>query len=218
MELIIQIISAVYNFLWGDLFTIPLPGGNSMGVSLLVLLLIPTGIYFTIRTRAMPLRLFPEMLRVTVEKRSHSHLGSISGVQALVVSTATRVGMGNLVGVVAEVGENWATVRTLVDSDTEMGGQLARTGGAAILEGYFALMGEGRLKLTYLPENSELIAGDLVTTSGRGGVYPAGLVAGHVEEVRTDASGMTRYAVIAPETDLDGLQQVFVITDFTVNE
>ena len=124
----------------------------------------------------------------------------------------------NLVGVVAEVGENWATVRTLVDSDTAMGGQLARTGGAAILEGDFALMGEGRLKLTYLPENSELIAGDLVTTSGRGGVYPAGLVAGHVEEGRTDASGMTRYAVIAPETDLDGLQQVFVITDFTVNE
>ena len=124
----------------------------------------------------------------------------------------------NLVGVVAEVGENWATVRTLVDSDTATGGQLARTGGAAILEGDFALMGEGRLKLTYLPENSELIAGDLVTTSGRGGVYPAGLVAGHVEEVRTDASGMTRYDVIAPETDLDGLQQVFVITDFTVNE
>ena len=124
----------------------------------------------------------------------------------------------NLVGVVAEVGENWATVRNLVDSDTEMGGQLARTGGAAILEGDFALMGEGRLKLTYLPENSELIAGDLVTTSGRGGVYPAGLVAGHVEEVRTDASGMTRYAVIAPETDLAGLQQVFVITDFPVNE
>ena len=78
----------------------------------------------------------------------------------------------NLVGVVAEVGENWATVRTLVDSDTEMGGQLARTGGAAILEGDFALMGEGRLKLTYLPENSELIAGDLVTTSGRGGGDP----------------------------------------------
>ena len=74
MELIIQIISAVYNFLWGDLFTIPLPGGNSMGVSLLVLLLIPTGIYFTIRTRAMPLRLFPAMLRVTVEKRGGCHL------------------------------------------------------------------------------------------------------------------------------------------------
>ena len=99
-----------------------------------------------------------------------------------------------------------------------MGGQIARTGGAAILEGDFALMGEGKLKLTYLPENSELMSGDLITTSGRGGVYPPGLAAGHVEEVRTDPSGMTRYAVLIPETDLAGLQQVFVIKDFEVVE
>lgn len=124
----------------------------------------------------------------------------------------------NLVGVVAEVGENWAAVRTLIDSGTELGGQIARTGGAAILEGDFALMGEGKLKLTYLPENTELISGDLITTSGRGGVYPPGLPAGHVEEVRTDASGMNRYAVLTPETDLAGLQQVFVIKDFEVVE
>ena len=70
----------------------------------------------------------------------------------------------------------------------------------------------------YLPENAELIAGDLVTTSGRGGVYPAGLAVGHVEEVHTEASGMTRYAVIVPETDLDGLKQVFVIKEFTIVE
>lgn len=124
----------------------------------------------------------------------------------------------NLVGVVAEVGENWATVRTVVDSGIEMGGQLSRTGAAAILEGDFALMGEGKLKLSYLPENSELISGDQVTTSGRGGVYPSGLVVGHVEEVRTEASGMTRYAVIVPETDLDSLKQVFVIKDFDIVE
>ena len=99
-----------------------------------------------------------------------------------------------------------------------MGGQLSRTGGAAILEGDLALMGEGKLKLTYLPENSQLMSGDLVITSGRGGVYPSGLVAGHVEEVRTDASGMTDYAVIVPETDLDSLQQVFVIKDFNIVE
>lgn len=124
----------------------------------------------------------------------------------------------NLVGIVAEVGENWCTVRTLVDANIEMGGQLVRTGGAAILEGDLTLMGEGKLKLTYLPENSQLMSGDLVTTSGRGGVYPSGLVAGHVEEVRTDASGMTDYAVIVPETDLGNLQQVFVIKDFTIVE
>ena len=124
----------------------------------------------------------------------------------------------NLVGVVAEVGENWCTVRTLIDSDIEMGGQITRTGGAAILEGDLALMGEGKLKLTFLPENSQLMSGDLVTTSGRGGVYPSGLVAGRVEEVRTDASGINEYAVIVPETDLDNLKQVFIIKDFTIVE
>ena len=124
----------------------------------------------------------------------------------------------NLVGTVAEVGENWCTVRTLIDANTEMGGQLSRTGAAAILEGDLALMGQGKLKLTYLPENSQLMSGDLVTTSGRGGVYPSGLVAGHVEEVRTDVSGMTDYAVIVPETDLDSLKQVFVIKDFHIVE
>ena len=124
----------------------------------------------------------------------------------------------NLVGVVAEVGENWCTVRTLIDSDIEMGGQITRTGGAAILEGDLALMGEGKLKLTFLPENSQLMSGDLVTTSGRGGVYPSVLVAGRVEEVRTDASGINEYAVIVPETDLDNLKQVFIIKDFTIVE
>ena len=51
-------IQAVYQFLWGDLLRIPLPGGSSFGVSLLIILLIPTGIYFTIRTRFLPVRLF----------------------------------------------------------------------------------------------------------------------------------------------------------------
>lgn len=94
---------SVYNILWGDLVTIPLPGGSSLGLSLLVLILIPTGIYFTIRTKFLPFRLFPEMIRVTAEKRNVSRKDSISGMQALIVSTATRVGMGNLVGVVAAI-------------------------------------------------------------------------------------------------------------------
>ena len=103
MEFIINVISAVYEFLWGDLFTLPLPGGGSVGVSMLVVLLIPTGIYFTFRTRFLPVRLFPEMLRITAERRTGGHGNAISGVQALIVSTATRVGMGNLIGVVAAI-------------------------------------------------------------------------------------------------------------------
>ena len=95
---------AIYHLLWGDLITIPLPGGSSLGLSLLVLILIPAGLYFTIRTRFLPFRLFPEMCRVTLENnKSSSQREGISGVQALIVSTACRVGMGNLVGVVAAI-------------------------------------------------------------------------------------------------------------------
>lgn len=97
------IFNAIYHILWGDLITIPLPGQSSLGLSLLVLILIPSGIYFTIRTRFLPFRLFPEMLKIAAEKKSVSHKGAISGLQALFVSTATRVGMGNLVGVVAAI-------------------------------------------------------------------------------------------------------------------
>ncbi len=94
----------VYNFLWGDLITLPLPGGSTLGLSLLVILLIPSGIYFMFITKFMPLRLFPEMLHIAMEKQiDPDKKSSVSGIEALIVSTATRVGMGNLVGVVAAV-------------------------------------------------------------------------------------------------------------------
>ena len=118
---------AIYNILWGDLITIPLPGGSSLGLSLLVLILVPAGLYFTIRTRFLPFRLFPEMLKVTLEnnkKIGEEEREGISGVQALIVSTACRVGMGNLVGVVAAISAGgagavfWMWVIALVGSST----------------------------------------------------------------------------------------------------
>ena len=115
---------AVYNLLWGDLITIPLPGGNSLGLSLLVLLLIPSGIFFTLRTRLLPVRLFPEMVRIAAEKQNRSDRTSISGLQALIIATATRVGMGNLVGVVAAISAGgagavfWMWVTALLGSST----------------------------------------------------------------------------------------------------
>lgn len=119
-----QLFQAVYQLFWGDLVTLPLPGGGTVGISLLVLILIPSGIYFTLRTRFLPFRLFPEMLRITVEKKSSSDKNSISGLQALIVSTATRVGMGNLVGVVAAISAGgagavfWMWVTALLGSST----------------------------------------------------------------------------------------------------
>ncbi len=98
---IVQLIEATYNFLWGDLFQIPLPGGGSIGISLLIIFLVPAAVYFTIRTRFMQLRLFPDMVRALTEQKSGKN--GLSPFQTLIVSTATRVGMGNLVGVVAAI-------------------------------------------------------------------------------------------------------------------
>lgn len=119
-----RIFNFIYHILWGDLITIPLPGGSSLGLSLLVLILIPSGIYFTIKTRFLPFRLFPEMLRITTEKKNISQKNAISGLQALFVSTATRVGMGNLVGVVAAISAGgagavfWMWIIALLGSST----------------------------------------------------------------------------------------------------
>lgn len=121
-ENMVALIEAVYRFLWGDIVTIPLPGGNSLGLSLLVILLIPTGIYFTVRTKFLPIRLFPDMVRALKGKKEEKN--SLSTFQTLVVSTATRVGMGNLVGVVAAVSAGgagavfWMWVTALIGSST----------------------------------------------------------------------------------------------------
>ena len=121
---LINIVLAVYEFLWGDLVTIPLPGGGSVGLSLLILILVPVGVYFTIRTRFVLVRMFPEMLHIAVEKKQETQKNSISGLQALIVSTATRVGMGNLVGVVAAISAGgagavfWMWVLALLGSST----------------------------------------------------------------------------------------------------
>ena len=69
MDFILSIIKNLYQLLWGDLITIPLPSGSSIGLSLLVIILIPAGIFFTIKTKFLPFRLFPEMIRTTMEKK-----------------------------------------------------------------------------------------------------------------------------------------------------
>jgi AGCS family alanine or glycine:cation symporter len=98
--LIVKLIEKTYALLWGDLFTISL-GNSSIGISLMILLLVPAGIYFTIRTGFLPIRYFPQMIGTLKEKKESEN--SLSSLQTLIISTATRVGMGNLVGVVAAV-------------------------------------------------------------------------------------------------------------------
>lgn len=119
---IVQLIEATYNFLWGDLFQIPLPVGGSIGISLLIIFLVPAAVYFTIRTRFMQVRLFPDMVRALTKQKSGEN--GLSPFQTLIVSTATRVGMGNLVGVVAAISAGgagavfWMWIMTVLGSAT----------------------------------------------------------------------------------------------------
>ena len=141
--------------------------------------------------------------------------GSTAGIEA---GDCVVTQTGVLVGVVAETGLNWSTVSTIINTETQMGGIVTRTYSAGVLEGDFALMNEGMLKLNYLPEGAQLVSGDEVLTSGRGEVFPSGLEVGKVEGVFTDPSGQTRYAVVAPSVTLDSLIEVFVIKDFEIVE
>ena len=65
---------------------------------------------------------------------------------------------GDLVGVVSAVGYNWCTVLTVIDTDTELGARVFRTQEVAVAEGDLALMGEGKLKLSYLSADAQLLS------------------------------------------------------------
>lgn len=121
---------------------------------------------------------------------------------------------GNLVGVVVEVGLNWSLVSTILDPDVEVGARIARTDDNAILEGDFALMLEGEVKLSYLPADTQLVSGDQVITSGLGDIYPAGLMVGAIRTLYTAEDGLNRYAVVEPAADIENVRYVYVITDF----
>lgn len=137
--------------------------------------------------------------------------GSSSGVS---VNDCVVDQYGNLVGVVTEVGPNWSLVTTVLDPDLSLGGRVARTDENAILEGNFTLMQDGLLKLSFLPEDSRLISGDQITTSGLGELYPAGLPVGAIRSLHTEADGISRYAVVEPGADIAGVRYVYIITDF----
>ena len=74
--MLVNLIESVYRLLWGDLFTIPLGGG--IGISFMVVLLFTAGIWFTCRTRLLPVRLFRDMIAAVCEKkRSEEHTSEL---------------------------------------------------------------------------------------------------------------------------------------------
>ena len=144
--------------------------------------------------------------------------GSSNCTQPIQVGDCLITEYGALVGQIIEIGDTWSTVRTIVDSEINVGALVGQAQAAGMCIGDFALMQDQCLKLTYLTEGAQMVEGDAVLTSGKGTNIPQGLVIGYIQEVLSESSGQTLYGVVAPACDLDTLSSVFVVTDYSVQE
>ena len=125
---------------------------------------------------------------------------------------------GALVGQVCELGTNWATVRTVIDVNMDVGAFVGSNNYAGVVTGEFSLMKQGLTRMTYLASGAQIFTGDEVLTSGKGGAFPAGLLIGTVTTVMTEAGGQNTYGIVDPACDVDALSQVFVVTDYAIVE
>ena len=140
--------------------------------------------------------------------------GSTSGVEKndLVI---TEDGM---VGYVSGVSPTWCEVTTVIDVGMQAGALITRTREVAIAEGDYSLMEEGCLRLSYLESDSSVVIGDTVETSGRGGVFPKGVMIGTIERIIPEENGISNYAVLKPFVDVQKVSSVFIIKSFELTE
>lgn len=123
-----------------------------------------------------------------------------------------------VVGFVNEVGLNYAKVTTLFSPNANVGGYDITTHDYGVITGSAELLAQGRFKLTYLPKDSLISVGNIITTSGLGGSFPAGLVVGLVSKVTNANQGVSLEAVLTPTVDFASLSEVMVITSFEAGE
>jgi len=115
-----------------------------------------------------------------------------------------------LVGLVTEVGDSWATVQTILDPAVQLGG-LMGTGASAVVEGNFALMQTNQVRLSYVPSGETPLLNDTIITSGAGGRVPQGLTVGQISGVYLEDHGGSYFAVIEPTANLSNLIQIFIV-------
>ena len=119
-----------------------------------------------------------------------------------------------LVGYISEVGPTYSTVITILDPTLHVGASDARTRDTGIVIGTVSLSAEEKCKLSYIDRESAVARGDIIVTSGVGGVFPKGLMIGTVEEVQVESHGMSLYAVIEPVVEVPSVKDVIIITEF----
>ncbi len=137
-------------------------------------------------------------------------IGTLHGIS---VRDPVVTGAG-LIGYVSKVGPTYAQVTTILSPDCNVGAMEIRTKDTGNITGTVEYAAEGLTKFELLPRETEVQEGDIVVTAGTSGLFPQNLVVGTVEEVALEQSGITRYAVIRPVTEISEVKNVFVLTDF----
>ncbi len=118
-----------------------------------------------------------------------------------------------LVGLVVEVGSNYAVIKTVLDSSLQINATIAASGNNGQVKGSYTTGHEGLLRMDYLPTSAVIRIRDQVVTSGST-VYPRDLIMGYVVDADFDDTGVGKYALLEPAADISSLEQVFILTDY----
>ena len=125
---------------------------------------------------------------------------------------ANVIAGAGLVGIVTEVGPNWATVRSIIDDNSNVSAMISNTSDTCIIAGNLQLIDEGTLSLVKLQdENNKVHVGDKVVTSNISEKYLPGILIGYICELNNDANNLTKSGQITPVVDFRHLQEVLVI-------
>ena len=121
---------------------------------------------------------------------------------------------GEVVGLVSEVGVNYAVIRSVLDSSLEISATIASSGYNGMVQGGYTTGHKGLLRMDYLPSSSVIRNNDQVVTTGST-VYPRNLVLGYVVDAGYDDTGVAKYALLKPAVDIGSLEQVFIVTNYS---
>lgn len=105
-------------------------------------------------------------------------------------------------------------VKTILSPDTKAGAVDKQSNDSGIISGSASLSDNNLTSLTKLEENNKIKQGDMIVTSGTGGIYPGNLIIGKVKEIKFNSYDASRYAVVEPYEDIRRITSAAVITDF----
>lgn len=121
---------------------------------------------------------------------------------------------GGLVGIVTEVGPNWATVRSIIDDNSNVSAMISTTSDQCIIAGDLRLIDEGSLNLVRLTDaDNKVHVGDKVVTSYISEKYLPGILIGYISELNNDPNNLTKSGYITPVVDFRHLQEVLVVLE-----